>query len=579
MIRIGALMNSDPLRQEVFRFLKSTEPQILCIRGLWGTGKTHFWNQLFKEAVKEKSIGLQRYAYCSLFGIGSLQELKQSIVENTVKGKELADLPSPTSFYENAKESLSRWGEKGLRHSQGVMRTGLEVLGVKSLADFVTPALFLSVQKQIVCIDDIERKGRDLRVGDILGLLSTLKERRQCKSVLILNDKQLEDQKDFDRYLEKVVDVSLVFAPSAERCASLMLTDQSQADVLLRKYCALLGITNMRVISRIRKLSDRLLPSFEGRDPRILEEALKNLCLLSWITFLPDEAPNVEFLRGRTQRRLAAMMRASRSPTLDHEAEPTPPNAQREHFWHALLDEIGSNTLTALDESLLHGIERGFFGDELTSLAAEFETQRRASDAESSFRASWKLFHDSFDENEGELVAALISSTKGAVNFVSPSNLSSTVELLRKLGRSTEADELISYYMENRKADAAFFRLRAGHPIDEVRDEKLLKAFEEKANSFKDVRSLKDVMHSLLGENSSILDRERLREFSVEELREEVKQLRGKELRRMIEYLEQSNEKAANGKSVAENLQTAFDLIAKESALQNLRIASRRGGF
>jgi hypothetical protein len=67
-------------------------------------------------------------------------------------------------------------------------------------------ALFLTVRQQIVCIDDLERSGRDLGIKDVLGLMSFLKEQRACKVVLLLNNDALagESASDFRTQLEKV---------------------------------------------------------------------------------------------------------------------------------------------------------------------------------------------------------------------------------------------------------------------------------------------------------------------------------------------------------------------------------------
>ena len=84
---------------------------------------------------------------------------------------------------------------------------------------------FLTIRNMVICLDDIERRGKNLPVRDVLGLVSSLKERKGCKVSLILNDEALEeDKKDFDAYYEKVVDTSLSFAPTPTECAQIALT-------------------------------------------------------------------------------------------------------------------------------------------------------------------------------------------------------------------------------------------------------------------------------------------------------------------------------------------------------------------
>jgi hypothetical protein len=47
------------------------------------------------------------------------------------------------------------------------------------------PLLFSAIRNQIVCVDDLERRGA-LPVKDVLGLISYLREQRSCKVVLLL---------------------------------------------------------------------------------------------------------------------------------------------------------------------------------------------------------------------------------------------------------------------------------------------------------------------------------------------------------------------------------------------------------
>lgn len=62
-------MSRKAIANEIEKFLRSSDPEILCIQGLWGTGKTYAWNLHFKDAIDHHVVALKRYAYCSLFGV------------------------------------------------------------------------------------------------------------------------------------------------------------------------------------------------------------------------------------------------------------------------------------------------------------------------------------------------------------------------------------------------------------------------------------------------------------------------------------------------------------------------------
>ena len=83
--------------------------------------------------------------------------------------------------------------------------------------------MFALVRDYLVCLDDFERRGDNLNPRDVLGLVSFLREQRNCKVALILNDARLgdEERREFEAHLEKVVDVSLVFRPTPAEAAAI----------------------------------------------------------------------------------------------------------------------------------------------------------------------------------------------------------------------------------------------------------------------------------------------------------------------------------------------------------------------
>lgn len=84
-------MSTQVLKNEIMRFLKSSNPEVLCVSGKWGVGKTFCWKAYIAEAGKSpKNINENQYSYTSLFGVNSLPELKYEIFENTVPLSEMS---------------------------------------------------------------------------------------------------------------------------------------------------------------------------------------------------------------------------------------------------------------------------------------------------------------------------------------------------------------------------------------------------------------------------------------------------------------------------------------------------------
>ncbi len=168
------MTSTDIVKGEIERFLKSTEPEVLCITGEWGVGKTYTWQTILERLRRKREVGLSRYSYVSLFGIASLEPFKSTIFENL-------------EFLVPEGASGLDWIKSG---SNAVLRHGKKVAGlaagtipyVGNAIGAAQPLLFSGVRNQIVCIDDLERKGA-ISVKDVFGLISFLREQRGCKVI------------------------------------------------------------------------------------------------------------------------------------------------------------------------------------------------------------------------------------------------------------------------------------------------------------------------------------------------------------------------------------------------------------
>ena len=202
------------LKKEIDRFLASDEPEVLCIRGKWGVGKTFAWNKFVIEAKdRPKGIALKHYSYVTLFGLRSIEELKYAIFENRVAASYIGTEATIDNLQENATAVLKRGSRFAASKLVNMFwKSGTEALQVLS---------FLSVTKQIVVLDDLERKGKDLRTQDVLGLVSLLRDQKKCKVVLITNDDALHDEKkELLKYQEKVIELVAVIRAERGRMRS-----------------------------------------------------------------------------------------------------------------------------------------------------------------------------------------------------------------------------------------------------------------------------------------------------------------------------------------------------------------------
>lgn len=456
------------LRDEIFRFLKSDTPEVLCIRGKWGVGKTYTWETLLKDAYQSGEVKLKSYSYVSLFGLDNLDRLKSSVFENVIPIESVGTDPNIETLGTNikavAKLAATAWKP-----------------GLGALADH---AAFLAVSQYIICIDDLERKGEKLRIIDVLGLISLLRERRKCKVLLILNDQELSpaDQEAFEKYSEKVVDASLVFEPTAAEACSIAITGTTPNEDLLRECAKRLDIANIRILKKLERLIRLIELHLKGFDARVFGQAIPTIVLFGWAVF----AKKTELLSYLTTKRGSSWYGLNDDKL-----------TEEEKGFNELLDAYTFGHVDDFDRVLLDGIRSGFFDiPQLVHRAKLLEESYAKQALEEELDKPWAAYRDSFDDNGNEVCSSLIATIKAHVSILPCSYIESAVRFLKDMNRETEALLVIELWIDaNRDQPPSFFdQSEAAFP---VRDEDLRRAMSARAEAFPDDRNPAEVLFNI----------------------------------------------------------------------------------
>ena len=549
-------MSIKLVKEEIANFLGRADAEVLCIRGKWGVGKTYTWSTQLDIAQQAKAVRLTRYSYVSLFGVNSLDELKFAIFENVITLSEpikKADLETLDAF-------VSKFGSW-----RKLTKVAQSLPVVKSFVGTDATALvsFMTIRDQVICIDDLERRGQKLEVGDVLGLISYLREQRNCKVVLILNDEQLESNASriFDRNLEKVVDVSLVYEPTATELMAIAITGKDATSQLVAERCTTLGITNIRVIKRILSLAETLKPLLTDYDNEVFKAAVGSIVLFSWSHDQPEEAPSLAFLKDKTQDKFALRSK-----------EDMPPE---EAAWNSLLEAYGYIWTDDLDLVLMEGVSDGYFDPERLKAAAQSLNEKvLAGKADGSFEEAWRRYHDSFDNNVAEVLDGIYASFMKNFKYISPTNLNGTVSLFKELGRLEQANEMLRYYLANCKEDREFFDLDENPFGDSVNDPDVRAAFKEKAAQAEEKRDLAVIILSI----KDGWDGDRIRALAtapIEEYRKAFKSHSGADLRGMLANAFQFDRivnPSEEMKEISRRAREALKLIGAESPINARRV-------
>jgi hypothetical protein len=546
--------SADTTKQEIVRFLKNSEPGVLCINGAWGVGKTFLWRQVLAQLRKAGGLSFTRYSYVSLFGLNSLDDLKSAMFENM----EWLDQDA-TSFAQRGKAGAKALAARAKKLSE--LAGALPWVGQ---AFTKSRSLYFSlIQDQIVCIDDLDRRSDHLDVKDVLGLISFLREQRGCKVALILNAKKLGDgSEQFENLLEKVIEEKVILAPTAIESATIALEGKSDLlSLRLKSNCESLGIRNIRVIKQIERIVrrvDEFLPQFSQA---VRDQATNSLTLYGWSKYDRENSIRMDFLKTSPLERHLARGDQDETESADEAA------------WDSLLAKYNYGHADDFDLTLLNYVDTMILDIEaIQNEARKLQEQQRLSALHGTLEAAWRPFHDSFADNEDEVVSALFDGNKTSFEVVSLPNLNVAVGLLKELGRNNEASELLKFFAEN-ISDAGYWTF--DDPFERGPFDSDVSAIIE--TKTKQQEQELDLATDLIkaGKDYNVETIKRLATIPVEAYRDLILASSGEQLRSIIlsalEFRRIANA-SDDMRRVKELMEEALRMLGRRSLLNELRI-------
>lgn len=463
-------------------FSASDEPTTLALKGPWGRGKTFYWDRFIRaRAADTPTLG---YAYVSLFGLGSLAEMKRAVAVNARPLSSL-DKDDAKTYLEDALQS--KWWLPRMTPSTGVFKVmqGGGAAGSPIAEDLLQREL----SGLVICVDDLERRGDGLRLADVLGYCSHLKERRGCRVIVILNEEAFTaaDAAEFRGLSEKVFDHQVLFDPSPRECTSIALPVNDERYAPLRECCERLRITNIRILQRARRLIHDFAP-FMKRHDGSLARRLAHSGALYTLCFYGREPgyPSFAFLKGYRDAGVARM-----GGTHEVTAE--------EEKWEAFLTAYGFRGGDPLDREIVKYLESGVVdAGALRALLDESDRELEAGKRLARFEAAWEaLFHD-FDETGTTGIAEAAKALEAAGHLVDISYVNAFASLCRSIGQTAVATRVVQAWVAAvQQRRPAALDLTSRKDRDEIRDPELLAALAAARESERDPRGLEEVLVAL----------------------------------------------------------------------------------
>lgn len=553
----------------------------MSIKGRWGAGKTFYWSRVVEEEIsapRQKAfegterrfsrrrdvkdpvpLARKRYAYVSLFGLNGVEEVKDALVTAVAAGsvRGNGDIASMT--------------REGLTELVGISKTVLEAVPSvgPAVAALGRSLSYRIVKDALVCIDDLERRGKGLSVQDVFGLITQLREEHGCDVVVILNEGALskKDRAEYERHGEKAVDLHVVFAPTAEESVDVGLPNELVHREAVTAACLRLGITNIRLLQRVAQKVNQLAPYLNGRSNLATDSALKSLVFLTWAYYDSDKGSlPFSVARAGFDPLAFAMMR----DTLTSEQKRLETVALKYDYY------IGSR----LDGAIAGYVENGYIDDAKLKLgldASDREADR--SHHARSLRDAWDLYSLSFEDNEDAFVDALDENFRSSVHDSRVDQLEGAISVLRSIGRDSIANGLADVFVEShleeirRGPDASF----DSHVVDPYLSQAVARARKQPVSQIDIVSSLRR-----LGEQGSTsrADLNALASATPYDFVFALHELDGENLASIIRAaldMQGASYALAGLLPIADTLRMALGHLASESKLNAVRVQNLYG--
>jgi hypothetical protein len=563
-------MSTRTVGNVVDRFLRDPQSSVLVIRGKWGTGKTYFWRSFI--ATHRADSSRSRYSYVSLFGISSIKDLQLSTFVNTTGVRDLrsASESSAPSSSETPTKSIF----KSLAANIGDFLPGAAGKSVSFAVENMAPHL---IRDTLICLDDFERLPKaGIEFEEVLGFVSSLKEEKNCKVVLILNDEELRDRGDaYRRYREKVIDIEVLFEPSTDEAADLALpVDVPHRELILEKL-RVLEVSNIRLIRKMVGNIRLVYPAVHDAPEWIVQSILSMAVLLTWIEFgADDNRPSIEFL----EKWNSMVWQAQRSMSKKSGADPDDTETLRMEGWSELLDRYRVMSFGPYDVALERAISAGYIEDSgLEQEIAKVKEDAYAGEAEDRFAKAWRLYHDSFEDNQDEIISTIDRTFDAAAKKLSPGNADAAVRLLRNFGSEDLADELIERYMRIRGDELAQYDPDDWGQAEAVKDTTFRERLKRQYAVVHPTPSLTEVLKIIARRKGwSVEQMNVLSAASASDLYDVFKSDLGSGLAGIVEgCLQFASDPKLN--HIAANATVALKRIAAESPINHLRVESKFG--
>jgi len=445
----------------------SGEARVAVIKGEWGVGKTYFWEQYISHRIRKGDLSQIAYSYISLFGSSSLGDIRKSVFHNAkaISNDERLDESFEREFNESSSLfNKAPWIKAGLDKVQNkapminfFSKNSQNIPVISKFSGMISSLEYSLVKNYVVCIDDMERKGKALSVKEIMGLADELAQRKECKVVLIFNEHSFDNEDDkaqFESYREKVVDIEINHNPTSKENLACIFSNDFERYSVLEETVNKLDIKNIRVLRKLKWMFEKFKVVFEEKNEQITDEFIVHSTLLCWSYYIRDK----DLTFGVLKEQISSNSWMSYLSDKDKDM----PEGQKKYRTLASSMQLSSSLF---DQHIIFFLENGYYEEnKLAETIIEFNENVRVNSVNARLRNAWDIYSDSLEDNLDEFKVALKCILDNEIPRLGLSDFSSAIDILENFDENVSPyiDQYIEAHEETLKTIDTRFSWEAG---------------------------------------------------------------------------------------------------------------------
>lgn len=436
------------LEKSLQAFFES-EAKVVVIKGDWGVGKTYFWDQYISRKISSGSLHQLAYSYISLFGSSSLEDVRKRVFHNAkaIGSDKAVNQAFDNEFNEsNLLSNKLHWVHGGIEKIKrkllslnGFSRKSQSLPIVSKYSGLISNLEYSLVKNYIVCIDDMERKGKGLAVKEIMGLVDELAHRKKCKVILIFNESSFDNEDDknqFDSYREKVVDIEINYNPTYKENLACIFSEKDTGYSTLENVARILNIRNIRVIKKIKWALESLYEYVRNSDIQIIDELIVHTALLCRFYYIRDNDLTYTLLREQL----------AENSWLSFITDKETDISAGEKKFRNLTSNIHLSS-SVFDDHIAFFLENGYINEEeLKITVAECNEKVRIYAVSARLKRAWNIYSGSFLDNIDDFKNSLIEIINEDTSRIEFSDFYSAINILEDFGE--DITPFVDHYMK-----------------------------------------------------------------------------------------------------------------------------------